>query len=202
MLISIWEHTSFECIGRFCFHCMEELLTFKIFKVKIQVLWARWIKKLRNWVLWFWASNIARNLIPSVNNSFLNFCKFWATLSCYLYSKQTQPRDSKASISDVSRRKQWRSWWSNGHVDETEQRLKRAFKKKFRELCGELFGNKIQALVQIGSVKVLEKELVLVLRKSDLLAEKLDDTEDVDFVFYEDKEYEVSTTLELEICLA
>ena len=76
---------------------------------------------------------------------------------------------------------------ASGHGDESKQRLKRAFKKKFRELCGELSGNKILGLVQIGSVEALEKELEQVLRKSDLLAEKLDDKEDVNYVVFEDE---------------
>ena len=37
--------------------------------------------------------------------------------------------------------------------DENDQRLKRAFKKRFREICGQLYGNKIQAIVQIGTVE-------------------------------------------------
>ena len=49
-------------------------------------------------------------------------------------------------------------------VDEIEERLKRAFKKKFRDLCGAQPGNKTQALVQIGSVEGLEKELKQVMR--------------------------------------
>ena len=36
--------------------------------------------------------------------------------------------------------------------DRNEQRLKRAFKKRFREICGQLSDNKIQAIVQIGKV--------------------------------------------------
>ena len=44
-------------------------------------------------------------------------------------------------------------------------------------------------------MEALEKELELVLRKSDLLAEKLDDKEDVNYVVFEDGENEVSTTL-------
>ena len=76
---------------------------------------------------------------------------------------------------------------TGGHGGESEQRLKRAFKKKFRDLCGELSGNRILGLVQIGSVEALEKELELVLRKSDLLAEKLDDKEDVNYVVFEDE---------------
>ena len=47
--------------------------------------------------------------------------------------------------------------------------MKRAFEKRFREICGQLSGNKIQAIVQIGTVEASEKELDQVLKKSDLL---------------------------------
>ena len=50
-------------------------------------------------------------------------------------------------------------------VDEAEERIKRSFKKKFRDLCNMQAGNKIQALPQLGSVEVLEKELEKVFKK-------------------------------------
>ena len=73
--------------------------------------------------------------------------------------------------------------------------LIRVFKRKFRELCAELGGNKIQAMVQIGSVEALEKELDQVSRKSDLLAEKLDDTTEIDVIVADAQEYNVSNAL-------
>ena len=82
-------------------------------------------------------------------------------------------------------------------VDEVEQRLRRAFKKKICELCDVLSGNKIQVIMQIGSVEALEKELEQVVKKNDVLGEKCEETEDVDFILYEDQEYEVSTTLRI-----
>ena len=71
----------------------------------------------------------------------------------------------------------------------------RVFKRRFRELCAKLGGNKIQAIVQIGSAKALEKELVQVSRKSDLLAEKLDDTSEIDVIMVDDQDYTVSNVL-------
>ena len=44
-------------------------------------------------------------------------------------------------------------------VDETEERIKQTFKKKFHDLIGMLSSNKIQAFSQIQSVEALEKEL-------------------------------------------
>jgi len=79
--------------------------------------------------------------------------------------------------------------------DDSEQSLTRVFKRKFRELCTELGWNKIQDIVQIGSVEALEKELDQVSRKSDLLAEKLDDTTEIDVIVADDQEYNVSNAL-------
>ena len=79
--------------------------------------------------------------------------------------------------------------------DEVEQRLRRAF--KICELCDVLSDNKIQAIRQIGSVEALEKELEQVAKKNDVLGEKCEETDDVDFIVYEDQEYEVSTTLRI-----
>ena len=84
---------------------------------------------------------------------------------------------------------------NNRGNDDSEQRLIRAFKKRFRELCAELGGNKIQAIVQIGNVEALEKELDQVSRKSDLLAEKLNDTAEVNIIFVDEQEYNVSNAL-------
>ena len=66
---------------------------------------------------------------------------------------------------------------------------------RFRELCAELSGNKIQAIAQIRSVEALEKELDQVSRKSDLLGEKLDDTAEVDAIVVDDQEYNISNVL-------
>ena len=71
---------------------------------------------------------------------------------------------------------------THANNDDHEQRLIRVFKQRFRELCGELGGSKIQAIVQIGSAEALEKELKQVARKDDLLAEKLDDTAEIDVI--------------------
>ena len=44
--------------------------------------------------------------------------------------------------------------------DDSEQRLIGVFKRRFRELSAELGGNKIQAIVQMGSVEALEKSYI------------------------------------------
>ena len=71
----------------------------------------------------------------------------------------------------------------------------RAFYRRFRELCGESAGNKIQAIVQIGSAEALEKELDQVSRKSENLAEKLDDTAEIDYIRVDEEDYTMSNTL-------
>ena len=76
-----------------------------------------------------------------------------------------------------------------------EKAGERVFKRRSRELCAELGGNRIQAIVQIVSVETLEKELDQVSRKSDLLAEKLDDTTEIDVIIADDQEYNVYNAL-------
>ena len=50
-------------------------------------------------------------------------------------------------------------------------------------------------MVQIGSAEALEKVLGQVSRKSDLLADKLDDTTEIDFIVAHDQECNVSDAL-------
>ena len=51
-----------------------------------------------------------------------------------------------------------------------------AFKRRFIDIAGELGGNKIQALIQLGSIEALEKDIDQLARKYENLVEKLDDT--------------------------
>ena len=43
--------------------------------------------------------------------------------------------------------------------NDSNGKMIRAFKRRFRDLVGELAGNRIQAIIQIGSAEALDKEL-------------------------------------------
>ena len=68
-------------------------------------------------------------------------------------------------------------------------------KKKFREFADNLSGNKIQALIQMGNLEVLEKELDQLVNKNDSLGEKCSDVEDVEYIQHGVNDLEVSSTL-------
>ena len=76
-----------------------------------------------------------------------------------------------------------------------EDCLKRNFRKKFRELTDNFTGGKIQSLIQLGDLETLEKEVELVMKKSDSLAEKCINTEDVEFIHHGTNDLEVSSVL-------
>ena len=54
--------------------------------------------------------------------------------------------------------------------------------RRFCDLCGELSGIKILAIVQVGSAEALEKELDQVLRKCENLAQKVNNTAEIDYI--------------------
>ena len=49
--------------------------------------------------------------------------------------------------------------------DDSEVRLKRIFKRRFRDLAHQLVGSKIQGIVQLVDLEGLEKELDTLVRK-------------------------------------
>ena len=57
-----------------------------------------------------------------------------------------------------------------------EGRMIRAFERRFADIAGELGGNKIQALLQLGSLESMEKEIDQLARKYENLVEMLDYT--------------------------
>ena len=79
--------------------------------------------------------------------------------------------------------------------DDFQQKMIRTFKRRFRDLCGELGGNKIEAIVQVGSAEALEKGLDQVSRKCENLSEKLDDTAEIDQTRVDEQDYDVSNSL-------
>ena len=71
----------------------------------------------------------------------------------------------------------------------------RAFERRFVDVAGELGGNKIQALLQLGSIESMEKEIDQLARKYENLVAELDDTTEVDYITVEDQEYNVPTII-------
>ena len=71
----------------------------------------------------------------------------------------------------------------------------RAFERRFHDLAGELGGNKIQALIQLGSIEALEKEIDQIAKKHENLAVKLDNTRDIDYIRVDYQEYNVPTII-------
>ena len=54
-------------------------------------------------------------------------------------------------------------------------------------MVGELGGNKIQELVQLGSIESMEKEIYQLARKYENQVDKLDDTTEVNYITVEDE---------------
>ena len=80
-------------------------------------------------------------------------------------------------------------------TDNNDGRKIRAFERRFIDLVGELGGNKIQPIVQIGSVESMEKEIDQLAKKYEILADKLEDTTEIDYITVEDQEYNVPTVI-------
>ena len=80
-------------------------------------------------------------------------------------------------------------------TDNNNGRMIRAFERRFVDVAGELGGNKIQALLQLGSIESMEKEIDQLARKCENLVDKLDDTTEVDYITVEDQEYNVPTII-------
>ena len=80
-------------------------------------------------------------------------------------------------------------------TDNNDGRKIRAFERRFIDLVGELGGNKIQAIVQTGSVESMEKEIDQLAKKYEILADKLEDTTEIDYITVEDQEYNVPTVI-------
>ena len=74
-------------------------------------------------------------------------------------------------------------------------RMIRTFERRFVDVAGELGGNKIQALLQLGSIESMEKEIDQLARKYENLVEKLDDTTEINYITVEDQEYKVPTII-------
>merc|ERR1711915_212138 len=79
--------------------------------------------------------------------------------------------------------------------NDNEGRVIRAFERRFADIAGELGGNKIQALLRLGSLESMEKEIDQLARKYENLVEKLDDTTEMDYITVEDQEYNVPTII-------
>ena len=76
-------------------------------------------------------------------------------------------------------------------TDNNDGRMIRVFERRFVDVAGELGGNKIQALLQLGSIESMEKEIDQLARKYENLVEKLDDTTEVDYITVEAQQYNV-----------
>ena len=79
--------------------------------------------------------------------------------------------------------------------DNNYGRMIRAFERRFVDVAEELEGNKIKALLQLGSIESMEKEIDQLAIKYENLVEKLDDTTEVDYITVEDQEYNVPTII-------
>ena len=62
------------------------------------------------------------------------------------------------------------------HNNDNDRRMIRAFERRFVDIAGELGGNKIQALLHLGSIESMEKEIDQLGRKYENLVEMLDYT--------------------------